>query len=434
MKQVADFHIHSRYSRACSPSLTLDNIEKTCKIKGIDIIGTGDFTFPAWFKAIEKELEEIGNSGLYNLKNEKDRKVKFILTTEVALIYKKNDPAGKGGASKCRRVHMVAHAPNLQAVRELNEYLDGKYNIRSDGRPILGMSIEEFMDICFKINPKFLIYPAHIWTPWFAIFGSKSGFDSLEECFGKFKKDIFAYETGLSSDPEMNWRLSSLDDLTLLSNSDAHSLANLAREANVFELKEISYDEIYNVIKNKNTEYKKNKNGSYLDYTIEFFPEEGMYHYDGHRECKIRFSPTETVKNKEICPVCKKKVVVGVDYRVNELADRKIGFKPKNIPGFKKLVSLDKIISETLGIKSRNSKKVQEEYNKFINLLGNELDILINKKEEDIEKISHPKIAEAVKRVREGRLIIEPGYDGKYGEINIFSKKERESNKQQKLF
>jgi uncharacterized protein (TIGR00375 family) len=232
----------------------------------------------------------------------------------------------------------------------------------------------------------------------------------------------------------MNWRLSSLDNLTLLSNSDAHSLANLAREANVFELKEVSYDEIYEVIKNKNTKYKKSKNGSYLDYTIEFFPEEGMYHYDGHRDCKIRFSPAETVKNREICPICKKKVVVGVDYRVNELADRKPGFRPKNVPGFKKLVGLDKIISETLGIKSRNSKKVKEEYNKFINSLGNELDILINAKIEDIEKISHPKIAEAIKRVRDGELIIEPGYDGKYGEVNIFSKQERKENKQQKLF
>jgi uncharacterized protein (TIGR00375 family) len=434
MKQIADFHIHSRYSRACSPALTLENIEDACRTKGIDIIGTGDFTFPAWFGAIENELEEIKNKGVYKLKKSNDDKVKFILTTEVALIYKKNDPDSKGGASRCRRVHMVAHAPNLQAVQELNEYLDGKYNIRSDGRPILGMSIEEFMDICFRINPKFLIYPAHIWTPWFAIFGSKSGFDSLEECFGKFKKDIFAYETGLSSDPEMNWRLSSLDNLTLLSNSDAHSLANLAREANVFELKEVSYDEIYEVIKNKNTKYKKSKNGSYLDYTIEFFPEEGMYHYDGHRDCKIRFSPAETVKNREICPICKKKVVVGVDYRVNELADRKPGFRPKNVPGFKKLVGLDKIISETLGIKSRNSKKVKEEYNKFINSLGNELDILINAKIEDIEKISHPKIAEAIKRVRDGELIIEPGYDGKYGEVNIFSKQERKENKQQKLF
>jgi uncharacterized protein (TIGR00375 family) len=434
MKQIADFHIHSRYSRACSPALTLENIENACRIKGIDIIGTGDFTFPLWFESIKNELEEIKGRGVYKFKKSDDDRVKFVLTTEVALIYKKNDSDSKGGASRCRRVHMVAHAPNLKAVQDLNEYLDGKYNIRSDGRPILGMSIEEFMDVCFKINPKFLIYPAHIWTPWFAIFGSKSGFDSLEECFGKFKKDIFAYETGLSSDPEMNWRLSSLDNLTLLSNSDAHSLANLAREANVFELKEVSYDEIYEVIKNKNTKYKKSKNGSYLDYTIEFFPEEGMYHYDGHRDCKIRFSPAETVKNREICPICKKKVVVGVDYRVNELADRKPGFRPKNVPGFKKLVGLDKIISETLGIKSRNSKKVKEEYNKFINSLGNELDILVNAKIEDIEKISHPKIAEGIKRVRDGELIIEPGYDGKYGEVNIFSKQERKENKQQKLF
>ena len=316
MQQIADFHIHSKYSRACSRDLTLENIDKTCRIKGIDIIGTGDFTFPDWFLSIKNELEDIGGNkkqaGLYGLKSAPDEKVKFILTTELALIYKKND--------KCRRIHMVVHAPNIEAVEELNNYLDKNYNIRSDGRPILGMSIEKLCGLCFSVNPKFLVYPAHIWTPWFAIFGSKSGFDSWEEAFGEYADKIFAYETGLSSDPEMNWRVSELDKFTVLSNSDAHSLPNLAREANVFNLEKIDYDEIYDVIKNnirraaprRVSTAKSNK--SYLDYTIEFYPEEGMYHYDGHRNCGVCFTPEETKKHKGICPVCKKPIALDLKF------------------------------------------------------------------------------------------------------------------------
>ena len=422
MQQIADFHIHSKYSRACSRDLTLENIDKTCRIKGIDIIGTGDFTFPDWFSSIKNELENIGGvkkqAGLYRLKAADDAKIKFILTTELALIYKKND--------KCRRIHMVVHAPNIEAVEELNNYLDKNYNIRSDGRPILGMSIENLCKICFSINPKFLIYPAHIWTPWFAIFGSKSGFDSWEEAFGEYADKIFAYETGLSSDPEMNWRVSELDKFTVLSNSDAHSLPNLAREANVFNLEKIDYDEIYDVIKNK----KNNK--SFLDYTIEFYPEEGMYHYDGHRDCGVRFTPEETKKHKGICPKCKKPVVVGVDYRVGELADRARGFKLKGAPGFKKLVELDKIIAEVLGIKSRKAKKVQIEYNNITNALGSELDILLKEPIENIGKVTSARIAEGIKRVRAGNLFIEPGFDGQYGTVKIFNKKENYGQK--KLF
>ena len=243
MQQIADFHIHSRFSRACSRDLTISNIEAMCRIKGIDIIGTGDFTFPAWFKEIKDNLEEVNNTGLFKLKTAKDENVLFTLTSEVALIYKKYD--------KCRRIHIVIHAPSLEAVEELNADLDADYNIRSDGRPILGMSVEELMEKCLAIDSRFLIYPAHIWTPWFAVFGSKSGFDSLSECFGEYTNQIFACETGLSSDPEMNWRLSGLDKITLLSSSDAHSLSNLAREATVFDLIERTYDEIYQAIKNK---------------------------------------------------------------------------------------------------------------------------------------------------------------------------------------
>lgn len=451
MQQIADLHIHSKYSRACSPQLTLPNIDKTCRVKGVDIIATGDFTFPEWFSDIKNELEEIktppsppaqdrgkfspsqgeggdyspslprrgrgGGSGLYKLKSAKDDKIKFLLSTELALIYKKGD--------KCRRIHLVVHAPNIKAVEELNKFLDKKYNIRSDGRPILGMGAEDLMKLCLSINPKYLIYPAHIWTPWFAVFGSKSGFDSLEECFGKYTENIHAYETGLSSDPEMNWRLSALDKLTLLSNSDAHSLPNIGREANVFDLDEVSYGEIYNAIKSKDA--KK------IKYTIEFYPEEGMYHFDGHRECGVRFTPAETKKNKGVCPKCKKPLTIGVMNRVEELADRPAGFKPKSAPGFKKLVELDKIIAEALNIKSRNSKAVQAEYSNLIKQLGSELDILINIDLAEIKKAALPEITEGIKRAREGKLIIEPGFDGEYGTVKIFKDDEKKS-RQKSLF
>jgi len=450
MQQIADLHIHSKYSRACSPQLTLTNIDKTCRIKGVDIIATGDFTFPEWFFDIKNQLEEIkrrrnvdvspSSSCLYKLKSAQDEQVKFLLSTEFALIYK------KGG--KVRRIHIMAHAPNIEAVEELNKFLDKKYNIRSDGRPILGMTAEELVKLCLSIHPKFLIYPAHIWTPWFAVFGSKSGFDSMEECFGKYTENIYAYETGLSSDPEMNWRLSALDKLTLLSNSDAHSLPNIGREANVFDLKEISYDEIYDVIKHggtktlkhENTEAQKHENtktqdesGSFLGYTIEFYPEEGMYHFDGHRDCNICFAPEKTKKHKGICPVCKKPLTVGVMSRVDELADRPIGFKLKGAPGFKKLVELDKIIAEAKGIKSRNSQAVQAEYNSLVKQFDNELNILMNVDLEDLKKATLSEVAEGIKRAREGKLIIEPGFDGQYGTVKIFKDDEKKS-RQKSLF
>jgi len=427
MRQILDLHIHSKYSRSCSPELTLENIDRACRIKGVDIIATGDFTFPEWFSDIKNKLESIPPTplyqggrdvGLYKLKSAGDEKVKFILSTEVALIYK--------DAGKARRIHLVIHAPNLAAAEELNKYLDKDYNIRSDGRPILGMSAPDLMKLCLGIDKKFLIYPAHIWTPWFAVFGSKSGFDKMEECFHEYAKDIYAIETGLSSDPEMNWRLSALDRLTILSNSDAHSLPNLAREANVFEMKEASYDEIYGIIKNKNFEKIK--------FTIEFYPEEGMYHYSGHRICGVSFTPSETKKLKGICPVCKKPLTIGVMDRVEELADRAEGFKPAQAAPFKKLVELDKIIAEALDIKSRHSAKVQIVYNDLIKKGGNELKILLDTSLEDLGKMAEAAIVEGIKRVREGRLIIKPGFDGQYGEIKIFDEKEKLKNKQISLF
>lgn len=405
MEQVLDLHIHSRYSRACSPSLTLANIDKTCRLKGIDIIATGDFTYPAWFESIKEELIETATgAGLYKLKTATDDKVKFILSTEVSLIYK--------DAGKVRRLHIVIHGPDIKAVEKLNKILDKKFNIRSDGRPILGTSAPELVKLVLNVDPRFLIYPAHIWTPWFSVFGSKSGFDSLAECFKEQTKHIYAVETGLSSDPEMNWRLSALDKLTVLSNSDAHSLANLGREANIMEISTpVTYQKIYDNIKNKRG----------LKETIEFYPEEGMYHFDGHRDCHFSCEPTESHRLKNICPICKKPLVIGVLNRVEELADRPNGFKPKNAIPFKKTVELDKIIAEAFNIKSRSSLAVQKQYRELIEEFGNELFILLKLDLLQAKDRIDSRIIEGINRVRSGRLIIRPGFDGEYGKINIFS-------------
>lgn len=408
MRQILDLHIHSRYSRACSPELTLVNIALTCEKKGVDIVGTGDFTYPAWFKSIKEELVETkNNSGLYKLKKIKN-KVKFILSSEVSLIYKDN--------SKVRRIHLVLHAPSIYAAEKLNKILDKKYNIRSDGRPILGVSAPDFVKLVLNIDKKFIVYPAHIWTPWFSVFGSKSGFDSLEECFHEEVKNIYAIETGLSSDPEMNWRISALDNLTILSSSDAHSLNSLGREATIMEfIGEATYQKIYDNIKNQKG----------IESTIEFYPEEGMYHFDGHRTCKFSCTPLKSIRLKNSCPKCHKPLTIGVLSRVEELADRPLGYKSSKLVPFKKLVELDKIIAEAYGLKNRRALKVKREYERLIVEFGSELYILL---EVDLDKLAEKterKIVEGIKRVRNGKLIIKPGYDGEYGVINIFSSKDK---------
>ncbi|MFH0857107.1 MAG: endonuclease Q family protein [bacterium] len=434
MQYIADLHIHSKYSRATSRDLTLPNIEKWCKIKGVDIIATGDFTHPDWFKDISEQLEPA-EEGLYKLKkthplplsrgeiswfNEK-RPVRFLLSTEISLIYTKND--------KCRRLHLLIFAPSIEAVNKIIVHLEKIGNLHSDGRPILGLDAEELAKIVLDKSDKCMIIPAHAWTPWFAVFGSKSGFDSLEECFGEMTKHIYAIETGLSSDPAMNWQLSQLNNITLISNSDAHSPSNIAREANIFDFASLSYDEIYNTIKNKDAK-------KFLK-TIEFFPEEGKYHFDGHRDCNISFTPEETKKHHGICPVCKKPLTLGVAYRVNILADRHPETKQcppvklsavsspqvcvTSIP-FIHLVGLEKIIAESKGIGVK-SKAVQSEYKNLIKNFGAELNILMNVPIEEFKsKNINDKITEGIRRVRAKNLHIKPGYDGVYGKVKIFNK------------
>ncbi len=404
MIQFLDFHIHSRYSRACSSQISLENIEKVCLEKGINIIATGDFTHPAWFNEINNKLEEIDrDKGLYKLKKSDDR-VKFILSTEVSLIYKDKE--------KVRRVHLMLTAPNIKAVSNLNKYFNKKYNISSDGRPILGISAPEFVSLCLKIHSKFLIYPAHIWTPWFSVFGSKSGFNNLEECFKEETENIYAYETGLSSDPAMNGRVSLLDNLTCLSSSDAHSLNNIGREANIFDLNEISYSEIYRIIKERDLKSLKG--------TVEMHPEEGTYYLDGHRACNYSLKPSKSKKVSDICKVCKKPLTLGVLNQIEKLAVRKENYKLKNSPPYYHLISLNKIIAQAINIKDLKSKKVRMEYLNIVNNFGAELEVLLNINLKKLNKKINFKIVEGIEKVRAGNIRIIPGFDGQYGKINIF--------------
>lgn len=415
MQYIADLHIHSKYSRATAKDLDLENINKWAKIKGINIVAVPDFTHPVWLKEMKKKLVKQEN-GLYVL----DKKIEagtpyFVTITEISCIY------NKGG--KCRRLHLLIFLPDFETVEKFNLQLEKRGGkLKSDGRPILGMDAKEILKIIMEISPDSMMVPAHAWTPWFAIFGSKSGFDSLEECFDELTPQIRAIETGLSSDPLMNWRLSQLDNITLISNSDAHSPQNLGREANVFEIEKekLSYKEIVRIIR----ECDKKK----FQFTIEFFPEEGMYHFDGHRSCGVSFSPNQSRKNKNICPVCKKPLTIGVMNRVETLADREEDFKSDKFIPYKSLVPLREIIAEVAG-KGKTTKAVEAIYCDLIAKGKNEFNILLNLDYNELEKIASRKIAEAIKRVRERKLIIKPGYDGVYGIVKIFGDDEKEKFK-----
>jgi len=412
MRIVADIHNHSRFSRACSPDLTLENLVKWGKFKGVNLLTIADFTHPVWLKECEEKLRDNGN-GFYTLKNS-SQEIFFIFTTELSFIYKKGE--------KTRRVHNIVLAPNIDAVKKLNKKLLARgINLHSDGRPILGMSDRDFLELAKSVNEQIEIIPAHIWTPWFSIFGSKSGFDSVVECYGDMSKYIFALETGLSSDPLMNYQVSALDQYILISNSDSHSLKNIGRESNVFEInpQDLSYQELIRILKQKDID-------KFL-YTIEFYPEEGRYHFDGHSDCHIVFSPQDTKKNKGICSKCKKPLTIGVQYRVEELADRSYGYLTPARPGFKKMVELDKIIAECLSITNRQSKKVQKIYFDIINEYGSEFDVLINLSNEELVNLKKysPLLPLGIERVRTGKLFINPGFDGQYGAVKIFSEQEK---------
>ncbi len=415
IKQILDLHIHSKYSRACSRDLELPNIAVGCVRKGIDIVSTGDFTHPGWFEHIKEGLAEK-SSGVYGLRTPNpDNRTRFLLGTELSCIKKH-----KG---ETRRLHLCVFAPNIEVVEKFNNKLEQMgFNLKSDGRPILGLTAKQLLEIMLEVDERMVLIPAHAWTPWFGVFGSKGGYDSLEDCFEELTPHIFAIETGLSSDPAMNWRCSMLDNIALISNSDAHSCAKLGREANVMEFeteKGITYDNIFSIIKNKK-----------ISYTIEFYPEEGKYHFDGHRDCKFVCHPKETKRLGGICPKCKKPLVIGVMNRVEELANSDAGGRGR--APFKSLVPLPEIIADVLGV-GASSKRVKCAYEDLIKKLGNEFYILIDAKLSEIEKAGTKEIADAIDRVRRGDIFVQPGYDGEFGVVKVFGEGKKQRVVQQTM-
>ncbi|MCS7250127.1 MAG: endonuclease Q family protein [candidate division WOR-3 bacterium] len=408
---IADLHIHSLYSRATSRDMEINKLVEYAKYKGIKILGTGDFTHPEWLKELKRELKEIEEIGLCEKEG-----IYFILQTEVSNIYQQD--------GKLRRIHNLIYTSSFERVEKINKFLFKYGDLASDGRPTLNLSSYDMVNFLKDIDEDCFIVPAHIWTPHFSLFGSVAGFDSVEECFLDLTNEIFALETGLSSDPKMNWRLSSLDNFTLISNSDAHSPQKIGREANVFRLENISYYEIKEILKNKNKE-------KFL-FTIEFFPEEGKYHYDGHRNCNVRLSPKESIMNNDLCPICGKKVTIGVLHRVELLADREEGYFPNNAIPFKNLIPLDEIIAEVLNV-NKESMVVKNLYLEMVKKIAPEFEILLNVPIEELQK-NYPKIAEGIEKMRKGDIKILPGYDGVFGEIRILERKEEKKERQKTLF
>ena len=408
MKIIGDLHIHSRFSMATSKEGTPENLDFWARKKGISLIGTGDFTHPAWRAELRERLIPEGN-GLYRLKEEyvkeESRKfsgegTRFVVSGEISSIYKKN--------GKTRKVHNVILLPGLEAADAMAQCLEKIGNIHSDGRPILGLDSHDLLEMMLDVCPEGILIPAHIWTPHFSVLGAKSGFDSVEECFEELTPYVHALETGLSSDPAMNWRISGLDRYQLVSNSDAHSPSRLGREANLLDI-DCSYEGLYQAI----------QTGKGLEGTVEFFPEEGKYHFDGHRKCGVSLSPTEAERLGEICPVCGKKLTMGVDHRVEQLADREEGFVKEDGRKYESLVPLPEVISACMGY-STASKKVQGCFEQMLQKLGTEFDILRNVPAEDIKSCAGERIAEGIENVRIGHVKRIPGYDGEYGKIELF--------------
>src|SRR3990172_188516 len=470
MKVIADLQVHSKYARAVSPQMTLGNIAFWAEKKGIGLVGTGDFTHPLWFRELEANLEEAG-AGVYRLRKSEARNSKsetyFLLTSEVSCIYSHK---GKG-----RRVHIMVYLPTFSKVRKFNEELTRRgANLLSDGRPIIGLTLSQVAEIALNVEPKAIIIAAHVWTPWFGFYGHMSGFDSLEPAFGKLSANICAMETGLSSDPAMNWRIEELSNRNIVSFGDAHSLQKLGREATVFEVPKLSYENIYRAItldnrKTQRSSSSDNQNvrisdlsdyptirlsessefsGSRILYTIEFYPEEGKYHYTGHRKCNVVYSPNEARKMGMICPVCGKSLTAGVMSRVETLASHdvetqsefdKYGVRwiraagPEGLwPGGTKrpyvmLVPLIEIISEALGV-GIGSQQLATVYDQLVNSFESEFKILLKTSNKDLKKVANPKVIEGIEKVRSGDIVIEPGYDGVFGKVKIW--KEGESDKE----
>lgn len=463
MKVIADLHLHSKYSRAVSPQMVIPEMAKWAKIKGINLLGTGDFTHPLWFRELQNSLEE--KEGIFFEKNKKDqgdqvdkREIRFLLTAEISSIY------SQGG--KTRKIHNLVVAPSFLVAEKINQELKNRgCNLMSDGRPIIGMSAKNLLELVLSVDENCLFIPCHIWTPWFSLYGANSGFDSMSECFGDLAKYIYAVETGLSSDPYMNWQVEDLDNRQIVSFSDAHSPGKLGRECTVLQIKsstprlrsgqefkvqsdsskfKINYGDVVSALMGKaESDWE-------IGYTIEFYPEEGKYHYTGHRNCRVVQSPEETARKGAICPVCGKRLTVGVMERVGRVGKLgKVGEEgktdefgvtwitekkeqenkreKKKRPAFIKLVPLAEIIAESFAV-GLASKRVAEEYDRLIKIFGNELKILMKLKLDEIAKVGGKKLAEGIMKARRGDIYIRPGYDGEYGKVSVWGKRRDEGD------
>ncbi len=407
MRLICDLHIHSRYSRACSPQMQPDGLEHWARLKGIDVVGTGDCVHPLYLGQLRRELAEA-EPGLYRLKAAPGGPVRFMLSVEISLIYRHD--------GRVRKVHHLVLAPSLEAAGRLSAELGRRGNIASDGRPILGLSSAELLDLVLSVDARCALIPAHAWTPWFSVFGSKSGYDSLEECFGAAgAAKVFAIETGLSSDRPMNRRVSALDRLALLSHSDAHSPAKLGREADVLDT-ERSYDAILDAFRANTPER--------FPFTVEFFPEEGKYHYDGHRDCRVCLHPGESRDLKGRCPACGKPLTLGVLHRVDALADRPWDHRNADSLRQRNVVPLEELIADALD-RGVATQGVRALYLDWVAEFGSEFAVLLDVPIAELERKGPRKVAEAVDRMRRGQVVLEPGYDGEFGVVRIFRESKR---------
>jgi uncharacterized protein (TIGR00375 family) len=402
MEHITDLHIHSRHAAACSDKLTLENIGATAKMKGIDIIGTGDFTHPAWFSELEKKLIDADETGLYTLRGS-DTGTKFVLSCEIATIFEAGDKSGH-----VKKVHNCVLAPSLEVVSQISGALSKFGNLAADGRPILKLSAAGLSEILHGIDNRIVLFGAHVWTPWFGALGAFSGFDSIDDAYEDQAQHVHAVETGLSSDPGMNWRVSALDKYTLLSGSDAHSLDKIGREVTSFDFgdKKPSFAGLERKIREHDTSM-----------TVEFYPEEGKYHFDGHRNCNVSLSPEESKRYNNLCPKCRRRLTIGVLHRIEELADREEGARPASGKPYVHAVPLLEVIAGVSGM-GVNTKRVRETYDRLIRAFGSEMGVLLKCDADSLEGVDEG-LGNAISRIRDEKVNVIPGYDGVFGIVDI---------------
>ena len=404
MRVVADLQVHSPYSRATSKNMDLKALARFASMKGLNVVGTGDFTHPDWRKEIRRDVQDSSDSGLYRLRDG-DFQVQYMITGEVNTTFQFGE--------KSRRIHHCLLAPSIEAADAVSDRLAKYGNLLSDGRPTLRATAPELVDEVLEADRQCVVFPAHAWTPWFSIFGANSGFDSFIDCYQDRSDRIFALETGMSSDPPMNWRLSQLDRLCLVSNSDAHSAWpwRLGREANVFDLDHVTYHNLVGAIRDKDPK-------RFL-FTIETSPAYGKYHWTGHRECQVSMSARDARTLDDKCPRCGKKMTRGVEERIEELADRSEGYVPKNAIGYRHLLPLSEIIALVIGEVNPASTKVWDKYNMFVGKFGSEYSVMLDAPEAQLLATAGPEISSAILRVRNDDVFVEPGYDGVYGRLDL---------------